>query len=210
MAPRIVDKIAKRAEILQAGLRVFARKGFKNTKIVDIVVEAGIGKGTFYEYFHSKDEMLLAAFEDYMHQGDAATMEILASELSPLHKIRQLLVTTIELYGHDLETARVFFDFWLEGMQNEAQSEINFKKVYASYRKIITQLLQQAAIAGEVRKNISEHTASIFVGVVEGLFLQAMVDPSALVVTDTVEGIWDTLLNGIALNAPANQHSEQK
>ncbi|RMF59539.1 MAG: TetR/AcrR family transcriptional regulator, partial [Calditrichaeota bacterium] len=49
MSPKVVDKTAKRQEILDAALRVFARKGFKNTKMIDIAEEARIGKGTIYE-----------------------------------------------------------------------------------------------------------------------------------------------------------------
>ena len=56
-------KEERRAEILQAAGKVFYLKGFEKTKIEDIAKEAGIGKGTVYEYFESKqqlfDEMII-------------------------------------------------------------------------------------------------------------------------------------------------------
>ena len=50
-------KEERRIEILQAAGRVFYLKGFEGTKIEDVAREAGIGKGTVYEYFDSKQQL---------------------------------------------------------------------------------------------------------------------------------------------------------
>ena len=63
MSPKIIDKEAKKAEILQAAMQVFSRKGVAKTRMADIAVAAGIGKGTIYEYFRSKEEIFAAAFQ---------------------------------------------------------------------------------------------------------------------------------------------------
>lgn len=64
MAPRRVDKAARREEILAAAVRVFARKGFAASRIDDVAAEAGIGKGSVYLYFDSREALLDAAFEN--------------------------------------------------------------------------------------------------------------------------------------------------
>lgn len=48
----------RRAEILQAAKRLFARKGYAGTSVADIVAEAQIAKGTFYYYFKTKSDVL--------------------------------------------------------------------------------------------------------------------------------------------------------
>lgn len=50
-------KEERRTAILQAAGRVFYLKGFEGTKIEDVAREAGIGKGTVYEYFDSKQQL---------------------------------------------------------------------------------------------------------------------------------------------------------
>ena len=55
--PKIVDKEAKKLDIVHAALKEFARRGVANTKMADIATAAGIGKGTIYEYFKDKNEM---------------------------------------------------------------------------------------------------------------------------------------------------------
>lgn len=47
----------KEIDIMKAALKIFSEKGFYDAKIVDIAKEAGIGKGTVYEYFRSKEEL---------------------------------------------------------------------------------------------------------------------------------------------------------
>jgi AcrR family transcriptional regulator len=51
----------RRSAILHAARTVFARKGYENTVVEDIAGEAGIGKGTLYLYFPSKEQVYLAA-----------------------------------------------------------------------------------------------------------------------------------------------------
>jgi len=50
----------RRAQILAAASRVFARQGFHRTTVREVAREAGIADGTIYLYFASKQELLLA------------------------------------------------------------------------------------------------------------------------------------------------------
>ena len=52
----------KREAILRAAVKVFAQKGYFNSKVADIAGEAGIADGTVYLYFKSKDEILHSIF----------------------------------------------------------------------------------------------------------------------------------------------------
>lgn len=49
----------KRDDIVTSSVALFIEKGYLNTKIIDIAMRAGIGKGTVYEYFTSKEDILL-------------------------------------------------------------------------------------------------------------------------------------------------------
>jgi AcrR family transcriptional regulator len=60
---RSVDKEARRARIVEAATRAFSAKGVANTAVSDIVKMAGVAQGTFYLYFPSKDEAVLAVVE---------------------------------------------------------------------------------------------------------------------------------------------------
>ena len=64
MAERATASEEKRRLILDAAVRVFARKGFHACRVGDIAEEAGVAHGLLYHYFASKDEVLDAAFRE--------------------------------------------------------------------------------------------------------------------------------------------------
>ena len=62
--PRIVDRTARRAELVAAAARVFAERGVANTSVSDIVRAAGVAQGTFYLYFATKEDVVLAVVDE--------------------------------------------------------------------------------------------------------------------------------------------------
>src|SRR5215468_10742690 len=104
-ATRIADK---REAILPAAIKVFAHKGFFNSKVADVAAEAGIADGTVYLYFKSKDEILHSIF-------DRAMAEFISEgrrELAELDDAEARLVRIAELHleklGADRDLAVVF------------------------------------------------------------------------------------------------------
>ena len=69
-------KTAKREAILDTAFELILENGYSDTRIIDIANKAGIGKGTVYEYFESKEKLLLdlirtRVMQDYVHVCDA-------------------------------------------------------------------------------------------------------------------------------------------
>ena len=52
----------KKPQIIDAAIKVFAQKGFYNSKVADVAREAGIADGTIYLYFKNKDDLLISLF----------------------------------------------------------------------------------------------------------------------------------------------------
>jgi AcrR family transcriptional regulator len=64
LAERSAGAEEKRRLILDAAVRVFARKGFHTSRVGDIAEEAGVAHGLLYHYFSSKDEVLETIFRE--------------------------------------------------------------------------------------------------------------------------------------------------
>jgi AcrR family transcriptional regulator len=65
LAERATAAEEKRRTILDAAVRVFARKGFHTSRVGDIAEEAGVAHGLLYHYFASKDEVLETIFKEH-------------------------------------------------------------------------------------------------------------------------------------------------
>ncbi len=61
---RQINKANNRSLIIDAGISVFLEKGISNTTVRDIIRKTSLASGTFYNYFKSKEEVLIAALDD--------------------------------------------------------------------------------------------------------------------------------------------------
>jgi AcrR family transcriptional regulator len=62
---RETNKTKNRRLILEAGIKVFIAKGVAETTVRDIIRSTGLASGTFYNYFKSKEDVLVAIFYDF-------------------------------------------------------------------------------------------------------------------------------------------------
>lgn len=98
----------KREAILRAAIKVFAEKGYFNSKVSDIAGEAGIADGTVYLYFKSKDEILHSIFDRAMAEFISEGRRELESIADPAAKLRRIAELHLEKLGADRELAIVF------------------------------------------------------------------------------------------------------
>lgn len=76
----VLDRETRRQQILTAATSVFARKGYRNASVSDIIEAAGIARGTFYLYFQSKEEIFLALIDLWF---EALSRRLQESEATP-------------------------------------------------------------------------------------------------------------------------------
>lgn len=187
----------RRAQIREAALRVFARKGYRNTVVEDVAEEAGVAKGTVYTYFDRKEDLLGAVYEGLMAKMERQQKQILASDQPPLEKIRALHRNFADLLGGDGELARVMLDIWVAGMQDPERFGIDFKSLYAEYRTLVRQLLEEAEARGDVRSDLPGVTPAVLIGAIEGVLLQWVLDPDGVDFPDAADDILDVLYRGV-------------
>jgi AcrR family transcriptional regulator len=69
MSPRTPEQFeamreSRRKQIMDAALELFASKGYSNCSISQLAAQAGISKGLMYNYFDSKEALLMAIIEE--------------------------------------------------------------------------------------------------------------------------------------------------
>ena len=124
-----------RLQLLDAAVEHFARFGYMETSHADIAAEAGIGRTTFYEYFASKEELLV----DLVATRVPELMERLVNEipvdLTPEMELAELTSRMVEFVGTD--HLGLLLHQEVPRLSNEAQariaqSHINLSKAFSS------------------------------------------------------------------------------
>jgi len=203
MAPKIIDKKEKRGAILKAGMKVFATKGVANTKMDDIAQEAGIGKGTFYEYFRSKDELIAEAFRHFMEQIEGEVGRKLLKITDPVEKLKCLIITWIEvLENSHVETMELILDFWAEGIRHKNESAemvFDLKQIYDDYRVIIITILEEGINNNQFKQINTTIVASSILGALDGMMIQWFMDKNIFKLSEAAETLCDLVLEGIKM-----------
>lgn len=100
--------------MLKAAAQVFARRGYAGATTNHIAERAGVSIGSLYEYFPSKDALLVALMEAHIREGEAvlarAAAEVAAAPRSLTATIRHLARAMVELHARDRNLHRVLFE----------------------------------------------------------------------------------------------------
>jgi len=91
----IAPKEAVKDAILDATDRLLARFGYRKMTVEDIAVEAGIGKGSIYLHFSSKEEVVLSHIDRIVDRLRERLKEIAHSDASAAERLHQMLLTRV-------------------------------------------------------------------------------------------------------------------
>jgi TetR/AcrR family fatty acid metabolism transcriptional regulator len=97
----------KRRMILDAAVRVFARRGFNGCRVSDIADEAGVAYGLVYHYFRSKDEVLDTLFLERWNVLLDVIRELDGRDIAPRDKLYAISSFIVDSYRHDPELMKV-------------------------------------------------------------------------------------------------------
>lgn len=141
----------KREAILRAAIKVFASKGYFNSKVADIAKEAGIADGTVYLYFKSKEEILHSVFDRAMEEFISEGKREIADIEAPQEKLRRVAKLHLERLGADRDMAIVF--------QVELRGSTKFMEEFsaagfADYLEIISEIFKEGQKQGVFRRGL--------------------------------------------------------
>lgn len=91
----VITKGAVKDAILDATDRLLARYGYRKMTVEDIAIEVGIGKGTIYLHFISKEEIVLSHIDRIVERTKDRLREIASSDATAAERLRSMLLTRV-------------------------------------------------------------------------------------------------------------------
>lgn len=148
----IVDKVQKKKDIAFSCKTLFIEKGFSNVTIAEVAKTAGVGKGTIYEYFNNKEEIVLEIARSLMQKND----EKLHYELSKLECTKDKIKKFSEFFYDegDAELREYYKNFVSLHLVNPNLDMLTFQKeannhYFQQFSKIIEEGIEKGELISE-------------------------------------------------------------
>jgi AcrR family transcriptional regulator len=189
--PKVSDEYreARRAQILAAARRCFIRQGFQETSMQDLLAEAGLSSGAVYNYFASKEEIIVAIAEESISQ----VISLMRESATGPHRISPgaALASVLDL-GRTMHIdngfAAITVLVWAEAIRNPAlAARLTYLRTEA--------LAAFGGLASDIRlpQGVSaESFATVLASIIPGFILQlAVLGPDAAgELPATVRALW--------------------
>ena len=138
----------RRREIFRASVHLFVERGFNETSMREIAEAAGVGKSTLYDYFPSKDEIMIFSVVDEVRQLQAWAEEIIAQELSAAEKLRRIMRKHLEyMLANKLMFLKISFEAQRLSFDNQQRIQVHRH----AYQDMLADLVQEGIRKGEFR-----------------------------------------------------------
>ena len=158
-----------RERILEAAVKVFATKGYHDTKVDDIVSESKTSKGSFYFYFPSKQDIFLALVDTFAELLESRLRARINSETSGMARLDLALHVCLETFGQYRGLAKIAF---VQATGLGLAFEEKRRAVNDRFIEIIKNNLDEAVAEGSIPALDTEVAACAWMGALNEIILR--------------------------------------
>jgi AcrR family transcriptional regulator len=193
----------RRREILGAAEKVFAANGYAATTIDEVAAEAGVSKGSMYNYFRTKEELFQEAFADVIAGYEKESYAALAAE-SSVAALRQILAVWARRLEQDKRLGRLFLEFWTTAARQGEGGQIGgwFADMYSRWRDRIATLVERGQASGEFHVADPRNAAALLMAVLDGITVQLILDVGLKVDDDFLAALDRAVFNALRGSEP--------
>ncbi|MEW6027362.1 MAG: TetR/AcrR family transcriptional regulator [Planctomycetota bacterium] len=165
-------KEQRRREILEAASDVFARNGYHLTDVDVIAGNLGVGKGTIYRYFPSKEKLFTAVMEQMMHKLAAEIAANAEGITNPVERLKTVIRSHMDFFSRHFNLLEIFVHYRSE---YKGHSRTLYTRYYGRGLARVESLIQKC-IDQKLMKNIPARAVTnllidVFYGILFTTFL---------------------------------------
>jgi TetR/AcrR family fatty acid metabolism transcriptional regulator len=189
----------KRQRILEAAVKVFARKGYFAARVSDVARQARVADGTIYLYFKGKEDILVSLFDEVMAEHIARGREELATVEGVADRLLVIARHHLRLLGGTRDLAVVF--------QVELRQSTKFMERFTAgwlqdYLAIISEVIEQGQAEGSIRPELSRKLATkAFFGALDEMVTSWVLSPKDYDLVRQAGAVVDLFLRGSAADS---------
>jgi len=193
----IVDKVQKKKDIALACKKLIIQKSIKDITIAEAAKTAGVGKGTIYEYFSNKDEIVFEIVNILMYEYNLLKEKRLEEASTAKEKIKIFFYIFYTKEDEDLRS--IYKEFVSISLMKPDEKMMEFQTActdrhFAWFEAIIQEGIDNNEFVPEAKK-----LARGLFSIGEGLFVSSEVTHSIKDVKVELNNFFDTLFNLIGV-----------
>ncbi len=142
------DLNQRRHAIFEGSLSLFLQKGFRETTMQEIARAAGMGKSTLYDYFQTKDEILISFVEDAIYDLTEQAKQIADQDLPADEKLHQVLRAHL---AYLMANKEFYLKMTFEVQRLALESQQRIQDQRHAYQDLICKLIEEAVRQGRFR-----------------------------------------------------------
>ncbi|RME07191.1 MAG: TetR/AcrR family transcriptional regulator [Anaerolineae bacterium] len=158
-----------RQRILDAALRVFARKGYHNTRMDDIVAEAESSKGSVYFHFPGKEQLFLSLVDEFARRLESRLNEAIEQESGGMRRVEAALSAGLAVFGEYRNLAKIFL---VQAVGLGQTFEAKRLEILDRFAALIRRHLDEAIADGDIPPVDTQIVAYAWVGAINELVMR--------------------------------------
>jgi AcrR family transcriptional regulator len=179
-----------RARILQSAMDLFGERGFEDVPIDDVAARAGVGKGSIYRQFGSKEQLYAASVIEGFVQLRNQIEKALAAAPSIPERITTIVHHTMAYFW----TRRQFFILLRDPAKLPRAQEVRYRRERGQLSGLISEVLREGARGGLIRNDLDfELMTESLLGMMRGV---QRYKSEQVVLEDAVHTVVATFLDG--------------
>ncbi len=179
--PKIVDIDKKREEIAKKSIDLVLQKGFCNLTVSQVASKAKIAKGSIYNYFNSKEDIIYEIIKVEYSEYDKEVEKNIKKAKTTKDKVLALFQLCISNKQKDIKRRQLYKEFVSICLNQAECSMIDFKKsIRYRYIDWLKNILDEGVKKNEFRTDIVKFADGLFV-MAEGVILLADYDATILI-----------------------------
>ena len=192
----------KRADIVNAGIRIFSRKGFNRCSVEDILQEAHVARATFYSYFDSKKDLFVELVDGILN----TMFEIFAKELSDIptnleelkERTKNTVLALYEFFNQNWEFSAIYIK---EVMGMNPEIDYRILEWQQRVSELVKILLNRGIERGIFRPMDVDIVSTLVAGVPQHVGLQLFMLNKDVDIPRVADAVTEYLIYGLAVRS---------
>ncbi len=196
MATRTEARTAKE-RILDAAASLFARRGYYNANVDEIIQQSGTSKGSFYFHFPSKEQMALGLVDQLSDKLVRRLERSIEAESDPLKRILLAIDAVLLTFSKQRKLAQIL----IVNIVGQGKSmDRKFLPIRDKFAGLIKRELDGAVESGAIRPVDTNLVSRLWLGALSEMILRWLLQEKPRPLMESAPEVRDLLMNGVVMS----------